>query len=258
MSLEAKEISLYLSGFNILRGVSLKIKPGEITAIVGPNGAGKSSLIKVLSGDIAPTTGEVFLNDRSLLDWTSTEKAKMLSVLPQHSSLNFPFTASEVVALGRIPHQTGIVRDREIVKQALEQVDASYLEGRLFTQMSGGEKQRVQFARVLAQIWDPVNNADQFLILDEPTSALDLSHQMLALALVSNLANRGVGILLVVHDLNLAARCADTIVVFDKGCNVSSGYPDEVINEKLITSVFGVTPLIMKHPVTGKPLVLNQ
>jgi iron complex transport system ATP-binding protein len=103
-----------------------------------------------------------------------------------------------------------------------------------------------------------VNNADQFLILDEPTSALDLSHQMLALDLVSNLANRGVGILLVVHDLNLAARCADTIVVFDKGCNVSSGYPDEVINEKLITSVFGVTPLIMKHPVTGKPLVLNQ
>jgi len=181
----------------------------------------------------------------------------MVSVLPQHSLLNFPFNASEVVALGRIPHQSGKVRDTEIVKEALTTVDASYLESRFFTQMSGGEKQRVQLARVLAQIWEPTSIGNQFIVLDEPTSALDLSHQVLTLKIVSKLAERGVGVVMVVHDLNLAARCADNIIVFDKGIIVAQGSPDEVLNEQLISNVFGITPLILKHPVTGKPLVIN-
>jgi iron complex transport system ATP-binding protein len=181
----------------------------------------------------------------------------MVSVLPQHSSLNFPFNASEVVALGRIPHQSGKVRDTHIVKEALTTVDANYLESRFFTQMSGGEKQRVQLARVLAQIWESTTTGNQFLVLDEPTSALDLSHQVLTLKIVSELAERGVGVVMVVHDLNLAARCADNIIVFDKGTIVAQGSPDDVLNEQLISDVFGITPLILKHPVTGKPLVVN-
>lgn len=257
MALIADNVSLHMSGFNILRDVNIAINAGQITAIVGPNGAGKSSFIKVLSGDILPTQGEVTLNDSGLSDWSSDQRAKMVSVLPQHSLLNFPFNASEVVALGRIPHQSGKVRDTEIVKEALTTVDASYLESRFFTQMSGGEKQRVQLARVLAQIWEPTSIGNQFIVLDEPTSALDLSHQVLTLKIVSKLAERGVGVVMVVHDLNLAARCADNIIVFDKGIIVAQGSPYEVLNEQLISNVFGITPLILKHPVTGKPLVIN-
>jgi len=110
---------------------------------------------------------------------------------------------------------------------------------------------------VLAQIWEPITTGNQFLVLDEPTSALDLSHQVLTLKIVSELAERGVGVIMVVHDLNLAARCADNIIVFDKGTIVAQGSPDEVLNQQLISDVFGITPLILKHPVTGKPLVVN-
>ena len=257
MEFLADNISLHMSGFNIIRDVNVAINTGQITVIVGPNGAGKSSFIKVLSGDILPTQGQVILNDKALSDWSPDQRARMVSVLPQHSSLNFPFNASEVVALGRIPHQSGKVRDTHIVKEALTAVDANYLESRFFNQMSGGEKQRVQLARVLAQIWESTTTGNQFLVLDEPTSALDLSHQVLTLKIVSELAERGVGVVMVVHDLNLAARCADNIIVFDKGTIVAQGSPDEVLNEQLISDVFGITPLILKHPVTGKPLVVN-
>ena len=198
MAFLADKISLHMSGFNILRDVNVAINTGQITVIVGPNGAGKSSFIKVLSGDILPTQGQVVLNDKALSDWSPDQRARMVSVLPQHSSLNFPFNASEVVALGRIPHQSGKVRDTHIVKEALTAVDANYLESRFFTQMSGGEKQRVQLARVLAQIWEPITTGNQFLVLDEPTSALDLSHQVLTLKIVSELAERGVGVVMVV------------------------------------------------------------
>ena len=152
MTMLADNISLHLSGFDLLRNISLEVQAGKVTAIVGPNGAGKSSLLKVLTGEMAPTKGEVRLNHRLLDEWPLLEKAQMLGVLPQHTMLNFPFTANEVVGLGRIPHQTGLVKDRQIVSDALDLVDGSYLQKRFYTQMSGGEKQRVQLARVLAQI----------------------------------------------------------------------------------------------------------
>ena len=257
MAFKVDNLSLHMSGFNILRGVNVTIDAAQITAIVGPNGAGKSSFIKVLSGEIPPTSGEVTLNDKILSEWNLEDRAKVLSVLPQHSSLNFPFNASEVVALGRIPHRSGQVRDGLIVKEALSLVDASYLERRFFTQMSGGEKQRVQLARVLAQIWEPDGEKNQILVLDEPTSALDLSHQILTLKIVSDMAKRGVGIVMVIHDLNLAARCADNIIVFDKGSIIEKGCPDKVLTRELISAVFGITPQIIKHPITNKPLVFS-
>ncbi|HAZ80746.1 MAG TPA: heme ABC transporter ATP-binding protein [Porticoccaceae bacterium] len=257
MALVAENISLYLSGFNILRNINLSISAGKVTAIVGPNGAGKSTLIKVLSGDILPTSGGVLLNDKKLDRWPLEQRAKTMSVLPQHSSLDFPFTASEVVSLGRIPHQTGVQKDNEIVKEALDLVDASYLKSRFFTQMSGGEKQRVQLARVLAQIWEKEVYGEQFLVLDEPTASLDLSHQMLTVKVVTDLAKQGVGVVMVIHDLNLAASCADHIVVFDKGIIAATGQPDQVLNQELIGKVFGINPVIISHPNTGKPLVFS-
>ena len=155
MTMLADNISLHLSGFDLLRNISLEVEAGKVTAIVGPNGAGKSSLLKVLTGEMAATKGEVYLNKRLLQHWPMLDRAQLLAVLPQHTLLNFPFTADEVVGLGRIHHNTGLAKDTEIIAEALELVDASYLQRRFYTQMSGGEKQRVQLARVLAQIWQP-------------------------------------------------------------------------------------------------------
>jgi len=253
----AENISLHLAGFDLLRNINLTIEPGQVTAVVGPNGAGKSSLLKVLTGDIKPTDGRVLLNGRNIAQWEMREKANLLAVLPQHTALNFPFTASEVVKLGRIPHFTGYAKDQEITTNALQLVDASYLQKRLYTQMSGGEKQRVQLARVLAQIWNPSDLGDQFLVLDEPTSAFDLSHQQMILAIVRQFANRGVGVLMVLHDLNLAARCADNLVVVSGGAIEAYGSPDKVLSEQLINKVFDVQAVIARHPVSDTPLVIT-
>ena len=257
MTMSARGISLHLSGFDLLRNISLEVEAGKVTTIVGPNGAGKSSLLKVLTGEMPPTAGDVYLNSRLLNQWSLLEKAQMLAVLPQHTLLNFSFTADEVVGLGRIPHQTGSAKDVEIVAEALELVDASYLQRRFYTQMSGGEKQRVQLARVLAQIWQPSCLGKQFLVLDEPTSAFDLSHQKLTLDIVRQLAQKGVGVVMVVHDLNLAARCADKIVVIDRGVIAAQGSPEVVLTETLIDKVFGVKSIISEHPITKRPLVIT-
>ena len=145
---------------------------------------------------------------------------------------------------------------KQSIRYALKAVDASYLQKRFYTQMSGGEKQRVQLARVLAQIWQPSDHGEQFLVLDEPTSAFDLSHQQLTLDIVRQLAERGVGVLMVVHDLNLAARCADNLVVFDGGVIAAQGKPKDILSEQLIDKVFGVKSIISQHPVTKRPLVI--
>jgi iron complex transport system ATP-binding protein len=257
MTLRADNVSLHLSGFDLLRNINLEIEAGKVTAIVGPNGAGKSSLLRVLTGELPASQGDVYLNGRPLESWPMLDRAKLLAVLPQHSLLNFPFTADEVVGLGRIPHQTGLLKDNQIIAEALQLVDANYLQKRFYTQMSGGEKQRVQLARVLAQIWQPSHLGDQFLVLDEPTSAFDLSHQKLTLDIVRQLATRDVGVVMVLHDLNLAARCADNLVVFDGGVIAAQGSPQEILTEQLIDKVFGVKSIIAQHPVTKRPLVIT-
>ena len=162
-----------------------------------------------------------------------------------------------MVGLGRIPHQTGSAKDAEIVAEALRLVDASYLQKRFYTQMSGGEKQRVQLARVLAQIWQPSEFGKQFLVLDEPTAAFDLSHQKLTLDIVASLASRGIGVVMVLHDLNLAARCADKLVVFNGGTIEAAGTPENILTEQLIDKVFGVKVTVARHPATNRPLVIS-
>ena len=257
MTLRADNLHLHLAGFDLLRDVDLQLVPGQVTAIVGPNGAGKSSLLKVLSGDMQCSGGRVLLNGAELDDWSLEERARMMAVLPQHTPLNFPFTAREVVELGRIPHRSGQQRDRQIAAEALAAVDGDYLVKRLYTHMSGGEKQRVQLARVLAQVWEPVTLGDRFLILDEPTSAFDLSHQLITLDIVRRCADDGVGILIVLHDLNLAARCADNLIAMTCGCIAAQGAPHQVLTEALVGDVFGVRAQIQTNPLTGTPMVIT-
>jgi iron complex transport system ATP-binding protein len=237
--------------------VDLEVAPGEITTVLGPNGAGKTTLLRVLVGELPSDSGTVELNNKRLAEWTPKQRARMLAVLPQQSLLNFPFTAAEVVMLGRSPHDTGLVHDREIVTEALRCVDGDYLAERIYTRLSGGEKQRVHLARVLAQIWEAVPNNDRYLVLDEPTSSFDLAHQQLTLDIVRTLANKGVGILLVMHDLNLAARCADHVCLMQCGRMVTSGAPIKVLTPDTIAQVFRVDARIGVHPVSGTPLVIT-
>ena len=254
---QAQNLLVQVTGFDLLRDINLKVEPGQVTAIVGPNGAGKSSLLSAMLGDLKHTSGDILLNGRRIEDWRASERATMLAVLPQQSSLNFPFTAAEVVAMGRIPHDTGTQRDHEIVQQALLRVDGNYLQNRSFVHMSGGEKQRVQLARILAQIWEPVVYGDRFLLLDEPTAAFDLLHQQMTLDIVREFAEQGVGVLMVMHDLNLAARIADQLVVMTCGTIAAEGSPQDILTESMVNQVFGVNSIISRHPKTGTPVVFT-
>jgi iron complex transport system ATP-binding protein len=257
MSLSGRNLSLKLSDIPLLANINLDVHPGKITTVLGPNGAGKTSLLRVLVDELSPDTGTVSLNGRELVKWSAKERARLVAVLPQHSLLNFPFTAEEVVMLGRTPHDTGLAHDREIVAEALKAVDGDYLATRTYTQLSGGEKQRVHLARVLAQIWEPADEGHRYLVLDEPTSSFDLAHQQLTLDVVRNLAEKGVGVLMVIHDLNLAARCADQMLLMQCGSIVISGTAEDVLKPENIASVFQVEASIGKHPTRGTPLVIT-
>ena len=254
--LEAQGLSFSIAGFSLLRDIDLRVEPGKVTAIIGPNGAGKTSLLRLLTGEQRPTVGNIALSGQPLGDWSPTLLARVMAVLPQSSRLDFPFTAREVVMMGRIPHATGLVRDTAIVDAALAAVDGSYLDKRFYTHMSGGEKQRVQLARVLAQIWEPVADHARVLILDEPTSSFDLAHQQLTITNMRSFAAQGVGVLVVIHDLNMAARCADQLLVLSCGRIAAYGSPQQVLTATTIKQVFNVDVSIGINPLTGTPLVI--
>ncbi len=257
MSLYAHNLSLSLSDTPLLNAVDIEVLPGKISTVLGPNGAGKTSLLRVLTGELAPDSGTVTLNGHALRECSAIQRARTLAVLPQHSLLNFPFSATEVVLLGRTPHDTGIAHDRQIAAEALQAVDGDYLADRIYTQLSGGEKQRVHLARVLAQIWEAVPEGERYLVLDEPTSSFDLAHQHLTLEVVRNLADKGVGVLMVIHDLNLAARCSDRMHLMQCGNMVVSGTPGQVLQRDIIARVFQVEASIGVHPLSGTPLVIT-
>lgn len=258
--LKAEELSLLDGNIPRVNQVSLACFPGTVTALVGSNGAGKTSLLRLLAGEYKPDHGRLALNNYSLDEWKPKERAQMMAVLPQHSSLNFPFTVEEVVQLGRIPHNTGFKQDRHIVRQALAWVDAEYLASRNYPELSGGEKQRVQLARVLAQIWEPFSRdgseENRVLLLDEPSSSFDIAHQQLLQKIVRDMAEQGVIVVMVVHDLNIAMQCADQLVMMTCGQIAAQGNPIELVTEALIESVFGIHVEVITHPQTGKPLVV--
>jgi iron complex transport system ATP-binding protein len=219
---EARNITVKIGAKTILDDVSLEIKTGEIVALLGANGAGKSTLLKALCGDVKLQAGEIFLENCLLHNWHYHRLARKRAILLQHSSLNFPFTAREVALLGRTPHIRGneSAKDLEIVEKALNLVEAAHLADQSFPTLSGGERQRVQLARVLAQIWDGGENPEKparYLLLDEPVSSLDLAHQHLTLQIARRLSRENTGVLVVLHDLNLAAQYADRICLMRNG-----------------------------------------
>ncbi len=258
MSLRAENVSCQISSRTLLDQVSLTIEPGRVHAVLGPNGAGKSTLLKLLSGEQRCTAGQVLLEDRAISAWTALERARRRAVLPQSESLGFDFTARQVVSLGRMPCilQTP-ARENEIITAALEATGVLHLDGRLYPTLSGGERMRVQLARVLAQIWDTPDHP-RYLLLDEPTASLDLAHQHSCLRLARQFAGKGTGVLLVLHDPNLALSYADEVTLLCCGQIIAQGEPGQVLTRQNLERVYGVKIEILHSANTQKPFIAVQ
>lgn len=255
---EARNVNFSVGRKAILADASLTIFPGEVVALVGANGAGKSTLLKAMCGDVKISGGTISLDSRSISDWSYHDLARRRAVLSQAVNFTFPFTAREVALLGRNPHVTGSesVRDNEIVDEALAAVEADHYADQLFPTLSGGEEQRVQLARVLAQIWDEPVGGNRYLLLDEPTSSLDLAHQHLTLRMARKFAHENTGVLVVLHDLNLAARYADRICLMKSGSVCDTGTPAEILTAANVRKAFDFDVAILEH--AGLPLVVPQ
>lgn len=239
-----------------MRDVTLAVEPGEVVAVLGRNGAGKSTLLRLLARDLRPTTGAVHLNQKSLDAWSAPELARQRAVLPQIESLNFSFSVEQVVALGRFPwigersaHSAALVRD------AMQAAKVAQFSCRSYLTLSGGERARVQFARVLAQIADPGALTGRYLLLDEPTARLDLAHQHEILATTRSLTARGLGVVVVLHDPNLAMLYADRVAVLDGGIIEACGTPDEVLTAVRIGTVFGLAVERVERPDGRAPML---
>lgn len=250
MSLSCAALDLRIGGRTLLSKAHIAMHAGRLTAVLGPNGAGKSTLLSLLCGQRAPDFGEVLLDGHPLAGYAPSSLAVRRAVMPQESSVAFEFTAKEIVALGRFPHRHAPTHDEDaIIERALALTDMTAMSGRVLNTLSGGEKSRVQLARALAQIWErPGNGAIRWLLLDEPTAALDLAHQHAAMRLLKEWAGQGVGVVAVLHDLNLARRYADDVVVLDGQAGIHQGPADEVLSQHLIERVWGMPC----QPVTAR------
>ena len=252
--LRAEGLGLDIGSKTLVTDVSLAIQPGEMVALCGPNGAGKSTLLRLLSGEQEPTRGEVHFRDRRLAEWTPIQLARCRAKLSQESQLTFGFRVWDVVEMGRFPHDSP-GRDAEIIERCMRTVGIDNLQDRFYTSLSGGEKQRVHLARVLAQL-DTLDSGARLLFLDEPTSALDLLHQEVALKQAHTLCRaEGVGVVVVLHDLNLAAAWADRILLMKDGRIRHRGAPAEVLSTAVLRDVYAIDVLVLQHPQTGRPVV---
>ncbi len=256
--LRLDRISLRQGARLCLQDISLELQSGELLVLAGPNGAGKSSLLKMACGEWRPSDGRLSLEGRALDDWKAGERARRLAVLPQQSQLDFAFLAEEVVALGRLPHASGWRRDGEIVRQAMSLMGVEELARSPYTQLSGGERRRVQLARVLAQVWpDPAAPPRRALLLDEPTAGLDWAHQLELMQNLRQLAAQGLAVLVVLHDLNLALRYADRVGLLQQGRMNALGPAEQVLEPMRIREVFAVDVSLVSHPRDGRPVIIQ-
>ncbi len=235
--LSAADIHVDLAGAPVLRGVSLTARPGGMTVIVGPNGSGKTTLLRALTQDL-PCRGAIRLDGDDIAYMPGWRLATRRAVLPQASRIAFPFTVLEIVRLGLMaagsPPPPGRASD------ALARVGLAGFEGRFYQELSGGEQQRTQLARVLCQVWEPVGpDGARWLFLDEPVSSLDIGHQIEVMDRMADYAARGGGVIAVMHDLNLTAMYADQVILLAAGRCLAAGPPAEVLTDDLLSRAYG-------------------
>lgn len=239
----------------LLQQVSFRARPGEFLAVVGANGAGKSTLLRLLSGDLAPTAGQIRFEALPLPKHQPAALARRRAILTQQHTLSLAFTVAELVLMGRYPHFGGqpTAHDHWVVSAALSTVGLSRMAQRSYPTLSGGEQQRAQLARVLAQVWEAQSG---FLLLDEPLTGLDLHHQHHTLAVARDLVARGFGVIAVLHDLNLAAQYADRLLLLRHGEMVAYGPPVDVLTRETIRRGFDLEVELLAHPGLDCPLIV--
>lgn len=249
--LEGKGLALSYGANPILADVDVVARAGQVLALVGPNGAGKSTLLGVLSGDHRPDRGEVLIDGAPLGEWSANELAVRRGVLLQRVEVSFPFTVTQVVRLGRAPWAgtPGEDWDDVVIAEALRETDIARFSQRAYPSLSGGERSRAALARVLAQ--EP-----SVLMLDEPTASLDLGHQEQILTLARRRAARGDAVVVVLHDLGLAAAYADVVMVLDRGAVRAVGTPTEVLTAELLSEVYHYPVEVLRHPRTDALIIL--
>ena len=255
--INVSNLSIRLGGKNVVEDVSFTAEAGTMTAICGPNGSGKTTTMKAISGELA-YQGAVQINGAEIRGLQPWQLAEMRGVLPQASAISFPFTVREIVRMGltsgrnRHPEQA----DR-IASEALASVDLGGFEGRFYQELSGGEQQRVQLARVLCQISEPVIDGKPcWLLLDEPVSSLDISHQLTIMTLAQRFCQRGGGVIAVMHDLNLTALFADRMVLLKTGRLQAAGPIKTVLTDQHLQHVFGCNLRVNRVPADDAPFVL--
>lgn len=253
--LEAHDIAVRYGSRLAVSGVSLSLKPHEVTAIIGPNGAGKSTMLRTLNGGLTPTAGSLVLDGRPLEAYARRAIAKRIAVVAQEADLRFPVTVFEFVLGGRYVWSSTAAwgwesdHDLEVAQLVLRETQLAELSERLMTELSGGERQRAVLARALA-------TEAGVLLLDEPTANLDLAHQAAILALVRKRCDQqGAAALVVTHDVNLAAEFADYVLLMKAGRTVGFGPPGEVLTPQLLNEVFAVRVLVDAHPISGVPRI---
>ncbi len=261
MSVQVKHLSVSFGSSNILSDVNMDIAPGEVVAVLGANGAGKSTLLSAIAGELVADAGSIGLDGRNIADLSAHQQAQVRAVLPQKPGLSFAFTVAEVVAMGAYPFaQASPLAVRQWVSEALLCAEVSELSERAYPELSGGEQQRVQFARVLVQCQAIfAQNGHAYLLLDEPLSSLDPRHQLQLLQTLRRLAHtQQFGVLVILHDINLAAEC-DRIAMMARHTVIALGTPAQVLTVANLQAVFELAMIVLPHPLNaGKLLVLPE
>lgn len=253
MKLSIQGVSFAYGSHPALQGVDLEVRPGQVLSIVGPNGSGKSTLLRCLAQILKPHSGKIMLDGKEAGSISSRELARKMGYVPQAAGDVFSFTVLETVLMGRRPHLDWRVgeRDLELVTQIMKFMGLEEMAGRPLNELSGGQKQKVSIARALAQ--EP-----QVFLLDEPTNSLDIRHQLEVLGLVRKLARQEKRqVIMVLHDLNLAARFSDLLVILREGKVFAAGPPEKVLNEANISAVYGVKAVI-KNSILGPYVLLLE
>jgi iron complex transport system ATP-binding protein len=256
--LKVENIHYSIGAKQILKGIGIHFAPGLFHVIVGPNGSGKSTFLKVFSGEQHPQKGSVQYDGVDIFKLNKTAVAQRRSVMSQQPELHFPLSVSEIVMMGRYPHfnYQPSAKDLSIYDEVVKEMELTDFLDRDYLTLSGGEKQRVQFARALAQIWETPQEGSRYLFLDEPINNLDIHYQHQFLQLAKAFTSPHTVTIAVLHDINLAIQYADTISFMKAGDIVSTGHPSSVVSAKLINDVFAIPVDIIRHPSTNHPFVV--
>ncbi|MES0881072.1 heme ABC transporter ATP-binding protein [Roseibium sp. SCP14] len=253
----ADHVSVRIGKTSIVSDVSFQANAGEILAIIGPSGSGKTTLLRAMTGELS-YTGHVLLNGLEVNKLPPEAQAQMRGVLPQLSQISFPLTVSEVIGLGLLDKQQ-TRRERILrIAEALSKVGLAGFEGRSYQDLSGGEQQRVQLARVLCQVWEPVSDdgTPRWLYLDEPVSSLDIKHQYQIMRLAADFAEKGGGVVAVMHDLNLTLTFAERVLVMRKGETLAFGASEKVMRTDLLSRAYDFPLTLTRCAVAGAPIVV--